>query len=536
MRRPGLHAGLVAIAIGGVLRSAGAQSPPAISADRLRERLTAFAHDSTQGRETGTAGYARATTYLVDELKRLGVAPAGERDQYYQVVPMHHTRLDVTQASLVLTRRVRPSAIAGSINDKRLAPGIGFMPIVGAFGLATPPMATIPATDSFATIVYGGRLGDSHSISAAAAAGKIVALFAPQRPDGQPDFDLWNARSQLLVYRDAAAILVGTLELMPQDFLTYLAGPRLTPDSRVAEVPRMPPILAITEGGVEETIRTSTPFFVFSQPHHGRDTTFSLDHASLSYDSRDAALANPARNVIAMIEGSDARLASEFVVLSAHADHLGVAPSGSRVGSDSIFNGADDGGTGSVALLEIAQYIASLPEKPKRSVLFLWTVAEEQGFLGAEYFVDHPTRGRDKIVANITVDMIGGRGADDRADGSSLPVQAIGAERRSSQFSDWIASISGSELGLTVDRSRSPPNECGGDDWHFARYGIPSVRISTGRSPWYHAVGDDVSHIDFDQYARVTRLVATMAIDIANRPARPRADKPAPDSRQACVW
>jgi hypothetical protein len=472
-----------------------------ITAAGLRSHLEVFADDSMQGRQTGTLGLQRATQYLVAELTRLGVAPGGTNGEYYEQVPVRVVQVDLPHAAMRL--------------NGLLHPGVDFVPLTSVIGLAAPHEANV----SGPRYVRGGRLGAADAVAPASVAGRFVVFQPPLRANGQPDYQLWNVRAQLATYERAAAIFVATLDLMPRSAKAQLAEPRMELRDRVSLLAHTAPIIAITQAAAEKA---------FTPPSKSVPEERGIPGA-ISYESHDVVVEAPVRNVVAVIEGSDPQLKAEFVVLSAHADHLGVARTAGRVGSDSIYNGADDSGTGSIALLEIAQHIASLPVKPKRSVLFLWTVGEEQGLLGAEQFMNHPTVPRDKIVANITVDMIGRGGADD--------VQVNGSRRISTEFGDWI---SATNLHTTPafrldEQTPRDTDVCDGDDWHFARWGIPSVRISTGRSADYHQVTDDVSKIDFDKYARLTRFVAALAEDFANRPERPRADKAKPDPRRACV-
>jgi Zn-dependent M28 family amino/carboxypeptidase len=494
-----------------------------------------------QGRKTGTIGGERAAAYIVAELTRMSVSPAGSDGTYFEGVPITLRQLDLTTAALQLTNPRVVTQRAGTApgeHERTAPPGVAFVPLTGAFGLGTPWSSKVPLRDSLAEFVYGGRLGDPGAIKPAFAARRIVAFLAPLRADGLPDYQLWSMRDQLIAYGDAAAILVGSLELMPKGFMARVTGPQYVLLDRVATAPRVPPIVAVTHTAIEEGIPDDGKSGRHFTPARTRENILAVkDHGALSYVSRDIPLDAPARNVVAAIEGSDPDLKSEFVVLSAHMDHLGLVSRAEREGGDSVYHGADDSGTGSIALLEIAQYIASLPVKPKRTILFLWTVGEEQGLLGSEYFADHPTRPRGQIVANITVDMIGRGGANEIAGGGPAYLQAIGSRRLSTEFADWISAIA-AQSGPDFRLEEQPASDqlCDGDDWHFARWGIPSVRISTGQSADFHQLTDVVAKIDFAKYTRVTRLVAAMAQDIANRPARPRTDKPKPDPHRECVF
>jgi hypothetical protein len=132
--------------------------------------------------------------------------------------------------------------------------------------------------------------------------------------------------------------------------------------------------------------------------------------------------------------------------------------------------------------------------------------------------------------------MIGRGGANDIAVGGPSYLEAHDARRLSTEFGDWLDTANAhAALNLRIAHQSGDDAFCGGDDWPFARWGIPSVRVSTGRHADYHQVTDDVTHIDFDKYARVTQLIGAVAESVANRPARPVIDKGKPDSRRPCV-
>ena len=202
-----------------------------------------------------------------------------------------------------------------------------------------------------------------------------------------------------------------------------------------------------------------------------------------------------------MIEGSG-QLKSEVVVLSAHADHRGIAGPAEREGRDSIMNGADVSGSGSMALLEIAEYIASQREKPKRSIVFLWTVGEEQGMLGSQWFVAHTTEWLGTVVANINVDAIGRGGANDVPGGGPDYVQVRGANVLSTEYAGWINDMIGRpDIGLKPVEPITIHNlaataSCGGDHRSFTRAGIPSVFITTGLHADTRAVTDEAQRLD----------------------------------------
>ncbi len=240
-----------------------------------------------------------------------------------------------------------------------------------------------------------------------------------------------------------------------------------------------------------------------------------------------------------MIEGSGS-LKNEVVVLSAHADHRGIAAAAERRGADSIMNGADVSGSGSMALLEIAEYVASLRDRPRRSIVFLWTVGEEQGMLGSQWFVAHTTAWLGTVVANINVDAIGRGGAADVPGGGPGYVEVVGANVLSTEYAGWIDNVIrqpgiGLTPGVPIDTAHLASGaSCIGDHWSFTRGGIPSVFVTTGTHADTRAVTDEARAVDYDKAARVTQFVATLALDVANRPARPALDVPKPGVRAQC--
>ena len=208
---------------------------------------------------------------------------------------------------------------------------------------------------------------------------------------------------------------------------------------------------------------------------------------------------------------------------------------------DSIYNGADDDGSGTVALLEIAESLVSAEVKPKRSILFIWHAGEEEGLWGSEYFTDHPTVPRDSIVTELNIDMIGRGRADDVKGGGPGYVQLIGSRRLSTELGDLVESVAKTEpmpfkFDYQYDANGHPQQYyCRSDHYEYARYGIPIVFFSTGGHRDYHQVTDEPQYIDYDQLARVSSLVRDVAIRAANIDHRLVVDKHKPDPHGQCV-
>jgi Zn-dependent M28 family amino/carboxypeptidase len=238
-----------------------------------------------------------------------------------------------------------------------------------------------------------------------------------------------------------------------------------------------------------------------------------------------------APNVVGILEGSDPTLKNEYVVFSAHMDHIGVAgPRGSggcrARGADSICNGADDDGSGTAAVVEIAGAFASLNPRPKRSIIFLNVSGEEKGLWGSAYFSDHPAVPITSIVADLNIDMIGRNWKD--------TIVAIGKEH--------------SDLGATLNRVGAAHPELNmrpiddiwpqenfyfrSDHYNFARKGVPILFFFSGTHADYHQVSDSPDKIDAEKESRVAQLIFYLGVEVANSAARPKWN---PDSYKRIV-
>jgi Zn-dependent M28 family amino/carboxypeptidase len=205
-----------------------------------------------------------------------------------------------------------------------------------------------------------------------------------------------------------------------------------------------------------------------------------------------------------------------------------------------VLNGADDDGSGSVAVLEVAEQLAKGPARPKRSVLFVWHTAEEMGLLGSDWFTRHPTVPRDSIVAQLNVDMIGRGTATDRPGGGPAYLQMIGSRRLSTELGDLIDRVNaegkhGFRFDYQYDADGHPDNYyCRSDHYMYARFGIPIAFFTTGSHLDYHQLTDEPQYIDYDKMARVASLIGDVALQVADLDHRLVVDKPKPDPEGVC--
>ena len=421
-----------------------------------------------------------------------------------------------------------------------------------------------------------GRLGDSLTPSLLAqSAGKLVVFGPALGKDGKPKANIFIHGPPPAV-PGAAAVAFATLDIMPEDQLDFIRQPQLVVTTTVDERRQVPLGLLISSATAEKLLGASLDSLE-------RGTTGKPLGGQVKFSGIPTAA--PSRNVVAILPGSDPRLSKEYVAIGAHNDHLGVRPGAEAVDHDSlrlvnavarpegdnkpaksltsgqratihqeleslrrvrpprpdsIFNGADDDGSGSVTVLEIAEALARGQERPKRSILFVWHTAEEKGLYGSQWFTDHPTVPRDSIVAQLNMDMVGRGRASDMEGGGPNALGLVGSRRLSTELGDLIERANrrrqpAFEIDYRYDANGHPDNVyCRSDHYMYARYGIPIAFFSTGLHRDYHQVTDEPQYIDYEHMARVAGFVRDVALGVANLDHRLVVDKPKPDPKAPC--
>jgi Zn-dependent M28 family amino/carboxypeptidase len=248
---------------------------------------------------------------------------------------------------------------------------------------------------------------------------------------------------------------------------------------------------------------------------------------------QDVPQSRGAHNVVAIVPGSDPKLKDEYVAYGAHIDHVGMKGGGT---GDRIFNGADDDGSGTVSILEIAHALLTGP-RPKRSALFVWHVGEEKGLWGSDYFTKNPTVNLKNVIAQLNIDMIGrSKAVGDTKDANKVltgadEIYVVGSTKMSTDLQKLSESVNKGYLNLKFNYKYDDPKDqeqifYRSDHYNYARMGIPIIFYFDGVHEDYHAVGDEVSKIDFDKMTRVARTVFKTGWALANADKRPVVDKP----------
>jgi hypothetical protein len=532
-----------------------------ITEDDLAAHLYLYASDEFEGRETGTRGQRLAAKYLATVYRRLGLTPKGNApgddlrapERYFQPVRVYGQRLDRAAFTATGGREAPLTATYGpGAENRHVLPG---------------PGGSGEAACEVVFLGYGIVADTWNDLAGlpggpAALAGKCIVLF-----EGEP-----TAGGQSLVAPDSAATrwsrsrsaktmaILRAMDLLddngrpragaqgPATIITVsdlTAGAEAFAGNVARSAARAGGGLSITRPsvgtGMPQTLAVSSAFADALLAPSGksvaglrqqmqaqrRPASFVVAGSRLTSSLDRTVYEVPTENVAAYIEGSDPSLRHEVVVLSSHLDHIGVS---ANAQGDAINNGADDDGSGTVALLEIAEAFMKAKNDghgPRRSLLFLNVTGEERGLLGSAYYADvDPLLPLASTVANLNIDMIG-RFDPTEPNRSENYVYVIGSNlisRELDSLNTAVNSAIGSRLELSQRfNSKDDPNRfyARSDHWNFGKHGIPFIFYFTGTHADYHRPGDEAHKIEYPRMARITRLVFGTAWQVANQDRRP---------------
>ena len=490
-------------------RPASARSP--IDSAGLSRDLRAFADDSMRGRETGTPDATRAAKFIGDRLASLGLEPLGD-SLYYQRVPLFKqilspgARVTVSNSRLTQDLRLGEEIIPmislgeGEPDPRRWVSGelvfAGYA--ITSRALGRDDFASLDLTDKVVVFLHGAPPGITGSL----------------KDSLDSEAEMGQQLSRIAIHRPAAMVILMTADASEQFRHLY---PYLMRDIHARRAP--PPTIP----GIQIPMilfgpaKTGSPLLPARWPTDDKAQALPTMRMTASIVVTQEAFV--AYNVIGRVPGTDPALRSTYVALGAHYDHIGVVQ---PVHGDSIANGADDDGSGSMALLAIAKAVVLQPMK--RSVLFVWHVGEEKGLLGSAYFTSHPTIPLDSIVALLNADMIG-RNAPDSLYIVGPHAAPNGQSRRLGEIVDSVNMAQ--PRPFDIDRTWDATDHRlriyeRSDHFNYAKKGIPIAFFTTGLHKDYHEVGDEVSRIDFAKLTRVTRLMLDVGRALGNSMTRPR--------------
>jgi Zn-dependent M28 family amino/carboxypeptidase len=482
-----------------------------------------LADDSLEGRNTGSEGLRKAQAYAVEQLQKAGLEPAGTNG-FYQPVSFTQFQVDESKSSLALVRN-------GKLESLSFADD--------AFISSRATRATVHVGTNLVFVGYGLKIPEKNldELAGLDLIGKVVVFLAGSPADiptalgshYQTPAERWKSLH--------AAGAIGMITI-PNPASMDIPWSRISLNRNQPTMDLAAPEFLETPGlqlGVTFNPASAEKLFAGSAHTFAEIAALGKDrkpppHFPLAVSLRASAFIQTASiesaNLVAKLPGSDPALKGEFVVLSAHIDHLGI---GAPINGDSIYNGAMDNGSGSALVMDIAASLKAQPEKIQRSILFLLVTAEEKGLLGSKYFAAHPTVPPKSIVADVNVDMflpivplkilkIGGLEESDLGSRAASIAQSLG-----------IKPIADPEpLRNTFIRS---------DQYSFIKKGIPAIKADVGFElgtpeqkifkDWltnrYHAPSDDVNQpVDLGAAALYEEFTRRLLVDTANTAARPQ--------------
>ncbi|QJD96474.1 M28 family peptidase [Mucilaginibacter robiniae] len=478
-----------------------------ITAEDAKKQLSVIASDAMEGRETGKPGADRAANYLAGEYKKIGLLPAN-KGSYFLDVPLTNTAF--TFKSFM-------------VNGHELAYGKDYVAMGGS------GTKTIKANE----VVFAGY-GTEAEVTNADLTGKVVLIIGEPKPGTQTTADprqRANFGSQALRSKNPALILlVGNV----RPGMTGKVSERLAlkRNEETASAPRQgmarPLMLTITPAVADQLLKSSGKTFEQLKAASAETTTAQTIKADVSADYATEVKDAKAVDIVAYMPGSDPKLKDEVLVFSAHYDHIGMLPEGTP--GDRINNGADDDGSGTTGILEIARAFAQAKKDgkgPRRTLLFLGNVGEEKGLLGSEYYSEHPVFPLANTVTDLNIDMIGRR--DPAHKDSPDYCYLIGSDKLSTTLHKVSENANNTYTNLAIDYKYNDPKDperiyYRSDHYNFAKHNVPIVFYFDGVHEDYHRVSDEVSKIDFPLLVKRAQLVFFTGWDLANRDIRPAVD------------
>jgi len=478
-----------------------------ITEAELKEHLYTYASDEFEGRDTGEPGQKLAVEYLKAEYVELGIPAAQSDGNYFQNVP------------LVISKLPKGSV---SINGKDYQNGEGLLTFTAATG----------TFDNIVYVNYGIEEENYSDYASVDVKGKIILMKAgePMNDDGtytlsgSSEASVWSNMSESIGKRMELASSKGAIGVMYFDEGNYGRFKNRFNFMQNKDSGRM--------GLKDEVQNDFYSFFIDALVANAILPNIISENTSknvstklvlnIESDSKDV----ESENVVAVIKGSEKP--DEYVIISAHLDHVGVNTEGE------IYNGADDDGSGTVGLLEIAEAFKKAADEgngPKRSVVFLHVTGEEKGLLGSKYYADHdPIFPLSQTVADLNIDMIGR--IDPKRTGDRNYIYLIGSDKLSTELHELSEEVNSKYMNMELDYTFNDENDPNrffyrSDHYNFAKNNIPIIFYFNGTHADYHQPGDTPDKINYDLLENRTRLVFLTAWEIANRDARLKVDKAA---------
>jgi len=506
-----------------------------ISAAQLRDYLSFIASDEMEGRDTPSRGLDTTAKFIAMNLTRWGFKPAGDDGTFFQRIALRRDQLDGARST-------------AEINGQKFNFGDDFLAnAVGA--TLTGPLVYVGR----GWIIQSKNMDDYKGIDVK---GKIMIVLGGGPPPGLTQADIRANQGQGLANptqyaraHGAKGILVipeaGTIQNWEQQRQRLTQPARATVEKFQTQAGSAPVPTITMSAKMANALFAGEKFDAAAIVSRGQspDPVAAFDlNSSKSVNITVAVKPDHpmTQNVVAVWEGGDAVLKNEYVAVGAHYDHIGICAPGT---ADPICNGADDDGSGTTALLGMAEAISHAKQRPKRSVLFVWHCGEEKGLWGSRYFTDYPTIPLAQIVTQLNIDMIGRSKKDGDTDARNKDlsgpnqIYVIGSRMMSTELGELTDAVNKSYLNLQFDFRYDDPSDPNrfffrSDHYNYARKGIPIVFFFDGVHEDYHRPGDEPQKIDYVKMEKVARTVYVMLWEVCNRATRVKVDKQLPAQLQ----
>lgn len=483
-----------------------------ITSEELKEMLYTYASDDFEGRETGETGHEKAVNYIKDFYTAGSIAPLQDNGDYFQEVKF---------------KQLYVPEINVQINESQL---INYNEIISL----TPEIETIINTNEILYIGYGIDTDSYSDFENIDVSGKVILAKSgePKNTDGTyvvsgtTEKSKWsNGRQGRRSKRDAAIKNGAKAFLFVDDMALRYYGAfykrRAESNGSIG--------LSLDDGKNSENsmlfmLTTESVINAIDADVLTTDNP-KLIGATIVINQNSTSKTIISNNVAGVIRGAE--FPNEYIIISAHSDHVGVDENGE------VYNGADDDGSGSVAILEIAEAFQIASNKglrPKRSIIYLHVTGEEKGLLGSQYYTDiNPLVPLENTVANLNIDMIGRIDTKHEEKGERNYLYLIGSDKISTELHTLSEEVNQKYTNIIFDYTYNDENDPNrfyyrSDHYNFAKNNIPIIFYFNGTHADYHQIGDTPDKIEYDLLENRTRLVFYTAWELANRNERIKVD------------
>jgi len=478
-----------------------------INAANLKANLTVLASDSLEGRETSYPGQKKAAQYIASIFKKLNLEPRGDNGTYFQHFDIELSRVNPETKIVTETAGVKKNYqwerdfISEGIRDTKV----------------TGPAAFVGFTDTYLDSAAQAKLD-----------GRVIFVFIGKKEYANDTTKATTLRRLYSNRREAGAL--ATLMIPDEEGpATFQLAQQIMRDHgsekgimrMKTDISQVQPSIIhflVSQALAEEVLRSAGKSLKQLRDEALKNQKFTpifIDNATVTIDAKVIQETKQTENVVGILPGSDPDLKAQVVAFTAHYDHLGKTQDGV------LYPGADDDGSGTAAVLELAEAFTKNPIKPKRSLLFLTVAGEEKGLLGSQYYVNHPVIPLDQTIVDLNMDMIGRIDIKHEEDKDTNYIYVIGSDKISLELDSLLQAANTESGQLTLDykyNSEQDPERFyyRSDHFNFAKNGVPIIFFFDGIHADYHKPTDTVDKILFERMGKISRLIYDLGWKLGN--------------------